>query len=179
MAQDLEDGRTGAGVAWKDPQGCWKTRGFSLGRVQEVFDAELLGIVQALQLARNLGGRGLITVLLDSQAAISRLQHTQTGPGQAQAVQARTAAQVLQSRGRQPIIQWAPGHAGVEGNERAGRAAKKAANRPPNTGSGEVSLAFTRRACTDAINVHKRSWLVRELAQRPQQAQRIYRPRRR
>src|SRR5699024_9843988 len=71
---------------------------------------------------------------------------------------------------------YIPGHAGVEGNERADKVAKQAANKPPNTGSGEVSLAFTRRACTNMINAHKRSWLARELAQRPQQAQRTYRP---
>lgn len=120
-------------------------------RRQEVFHAELLGIVQALQLAKNIGVREPVTVFLDSKAATSRLHHTQTGPGQAQAVQAHTAAQVLQSQGRQSIIQCVPGHAGVEGNERADKAAKQAANKPPNTSSGDISLAFIRRARTDAI----------------------------
>ena len=40
----LEDGKVGAGIAWQDSGGIWKTRGFSLGRGQEVLDAELLGV---------------------------------------------------------------------------------------------------------------------------------------
>lgn len=77
----LEYGGTEAGVIWKDSQGCWMTRGFSLGRGQEILGAETLGIVQALHLARNIGGWRSVTVIFDSQAAISKLQHTQPGPG--------------------------------------------------------------------------------------------------
>lgn len=157
----------------EESSGMLKDPGFlTRERRQEVFHAELLGIVQALQLARNLGVREPVTVFLDSNAATSRLQHTQTESGQAQAIQAHTAAQVLQSQGRQPIIQCVPGHAEVEGNERADKAAKQTTNKPPNISSGGISLAFTRRARTDAINTHKRSWLAGELAQRPQMAQR-------
>lgn len=72
----LESGRSGASIAWKDVQGGWKARGFPLGKEKEVFDAELLGIVQALQLTMKIRSLGLTIVLLDSQVAISRLQHT-------------------------------------------------------------------------------------------------------
>ncbi|KAI9035197.1 ribonuclease H family protein [Aspergillus affinis] len=112
----LANGRAGAGVAWQDPAKKRKTRGFSLGKGYEVFDAELLGVVRALQVAKKAGGQRPVTILLDPQAAIARLQHTHTGPGQALAAQAHIIARKLQVQGCEPTI---PGHAGVEGNERA------------------------------------------------------------
>ncbi|ODM14581.1 hypothetical protein SI65_09926 [Aspergillus cristatus] len=41
----LENGRCGAGIAWQEPGGTWKTQGLPLGRGYEVFDTELLGVV--------------------------------------------------------------------------------------------------------------------------------------
>ena len=64
----------------------WKTREFLLGKRHEVFDAEFLGVVQALQVAEKVGDQRPVTMLLDSQAAIARLRHTQPGPGQALAI---------------------------------------------------------------------------------------------
>ncbi|OJJ81116.1 uncharacterized protein ASPGLDRAFT_60433 [Aspergillus glaucus CBS 516.65] len=86
----LENGRRGAEIAWQEPGGAWKTRRFPLGKGYEVFDAELLGVVQALQVAQKAGDQRPVTILLDSQAAIARLQHTQSGPGQALVTQAHT-----------------------------------------------------------------------------------------
>ena len=69
----LENGKSGAGIAWQEPGGTWRTRGFPLGKGYEVFDAELLGVVRALQLAEKVGDQRPVTILLDSQAAIARL----------------------------------------------------------------------------------------------------------
>jgi ribonuclease HI len=171
----LENGRSGAGVAWQDFQGSWKTRGFPLGLGQEVFDAELLGALQALRIAKRVRGKGPITILLDSQAAIARLQHTQAGPGQALAIQAHAAARDLLAQGREPIIQWVPGHTGIEGNERADQAAKQAASKP-GSGLKGLSLAFTSRVCTEAVQARKKGWLARALTKRSKQSQLEYRP---
>ncbi|KAF7128706.1 hypothetical protein CNMCM5793_003557 [Aspergillus hiratsukae] len=126
----LEDGRIGAGIAWQTLEGNWHTKQIPLGQGKEVFDAELVGAVQALVLALQWRDRGPVTVLLDSQAAIARLEHTRPGPGQALAQQAHEVAQQLNQQGRTVTIQWVPGHKGIEGNEQADQAAKLAATRP-------------------------------------------------
>src|SRR5699024_9400819 len=95
----LENGRCGAGLAWQEPGGAWKTQGIPLGKGHEVFDAELLGVVQALQVAGKMGDQRPVTILLDSQSAIARLRHTQPGPGQALAIQAHAIAKRLHTQG--------------------------------------------------------------------------------
>ena len=46
----LETGGVGAGIAWKRA-GIWQVKGHPLGTTKEVFDAELYGIKQALDIA--------------------------------------------------------------------------------------------------------------------------------
>jgi ribonuclease HI len=82
----LENGRTGAGIAWLESPGMWKTKQIPLGQGKKVFDAELAGACKALEITEQLGYKGSIKVLLDSQAAIARLQDNRTGPGQGWAI---------------------------------------------------------------------------------------------
>lgn len=69
----------------QEPGGAWKSQGFPLGKGYEVFDAEFLGVVQALQVTRKTGSQTNHHPA-DSQATIVRPQHTQPGPGQILAV---------------------------------------------------------------------------------------------
>jgi hypothetical protein len=46
--------------------GAWHTQGVSLGIGKEVFDAELIGACEALEIALKSQDRGPIIVLLDS-----------------------------------------------------------------------------------------------------------------
>jgi hypothetical protein len=62
----LENGRTGAGIAWLEPSGTWKTKQVPLGQGKEVFNAELAGACKALEITEQLGHKGSIRVLLDS-----------------------------------------------------------------------------------------------------------------
>ena len=70
-----------------------------------MFDAELVGACEALELALKTRDQGPVTVLLDSQAAISRLSHLGVGLGQGLAARAHEAAQALKAQGRRATIQ--------------------------------------------------------------------------
>jgi hypothetical protein len=47
----LDNGRVGAGIAWQAISGAWQAREVPLGLGKEVFDAELIGACEALELA--------------------------------------------------------------------------------------------------------------------------------
>ena len=156
----LEDGRVGAGVAWRPlDSAIWKTRPIPIGCGAEVFDAELQGAVEALRIAYRDRHRGPIRVFIDSQAAIRRLRHTTAGPGQGLAIQACQLAKALIDRGQSVQIQWVPGHNGAEGNEQADQAAKLGAERAPRGQASRLTLAYLRRLRTKAATQAREAWL--------------------
>jgi hypothetical protein len=71
---------------WQDYTGAWKSKGIPLGQEKEVFDAELVGVYKALEIAKQLDYKGPLKILLDSQAALARLQHNLPDPGQMWAI---------------------------------------------------------------------------------------------
>ena len=106
----------------------WIKRVTYLGKNKEVFDAEVFAIGRALRILNERDERDQrYTVFSDSQAALSRVQHDQTGPGQVLAIEAITYVRDLTDRGNTVALRWTPSHEGIEGNELADRMARRAA----------------------------------------------------
>ena len=101
----LANGQIGAGVAWQGPQGNWLSREILLGIGKEVFDAELSGACNTLEIALRDNSQGPVTVMLDSQAAITRLSHQEVGQGQHLALRAHQTVLALKNQKREMTIQ--------------------------------------------------------------------------
>ena len=159
----LENERVGAAIAFKR-EGTWKELGVYLGKNKEVFDAELFAISRALkEIDSRAEENRRYTIFSDSQAAISRVQHDRTGPGQTLAVRSIETTRSLTTRGNRVTIRWTPSHAGIPGNERADRMAKRAAEGKEEEACQEylreASLSHLTRVTTEARSNATAVWI--------------------
>ncbi len=124
----LTDGSTGAGVVTWDGESCTRFN-VHLGKTSTVFQGELVAIAIAAEqlLAKGTNGRKII-FLVDSQAAMLALGKDRT---ESQTVRSSARALNLLGEGNAVILQWVPGHMGVQGNEDADCEAKKGARSAP------------------------------------------------
>jgi hypothetical protein len=87
----------------------------------EVFDAEMWPMGFTLDVAidkrETLHKHGVKTVVVisDSQAAIRRAAHLESGPGQRLARRIKRTARNLLAHGIATEIHWVPGHSGITG----------------------------------------------------------------
>jgi len=144
----MEDGAAGYAVAWKNGQ-TWKGIKTHMGYNQEAYDAECAALARALEEAsrRNMPPER-VTIFSDAQAAIRRMASEEPGPGQMYALQARRHIAELRRKNPGIIIEirWCPAHKGIEGNEKADKWAKLAAEEPDTHGVELLNYDYGGRA---------------------------------
>ena len=128
-------------------------------------------IRQALEILNERSEEGKnYTVFSDAQTTISRVLHDQTGPGQALAVRAIRAGSTIRGRGNTVTLRWTPSHEGVEGNERADKTARRAAEEKGGRASPqylrEASLSHLTRVTTEARTEATAEWIRTRVGQR-------------
>ena len=165
----IDDGRVGAAAVSLDPTSAkWQILKNAIGTNQEVFDAELWGVNLALNEAlknrasRNRLNNSKLTIFVDSQNAIRRIAEQSDLAGQSIARVVHEKAQKLTSENVEVWIRWVPAHSGVEGNERADKAAKEAAK------TGKVSfryssLTYIKQSILIAADSKRKKWVEEAL----------------
>jgi len=122
-----EDEWVGCAVVWEE-EGMWKKRRVHLGRQKEAFDAEMYAMFEATQVADEMAERKevtRVTVFMDSQATLRRIQSDEPGPGQVLELRTMNWTDALARMNFQVEFRWVPAHKGIEGNEEADRQATK------------------------------------------------------
>lgn len=105
--------------------------------ISAIYAAELYGIGLALYLAiqHGLPGRKVV-IFTDNQSAVQEIRNPKNHSGQQYVKNIIQHLQTLREAGSEVIIQWVPGHKGIQGNEMVDELAKAAADpskeRPPD-----------------------------------------------
>ena len=120
---------------------------------------------------------GTITVFSDSQAAIKQLQESKSNAGQALKIQILKRAKQPYIHGGELVVRWIPSHSGIEGNERADKAAKEAATDGRIQTARWSSLSHIKRKITEARNSEIHSWHQVRNEERERRSRNHYVPR--
>jgi hypothetical protein len=80
-----------------------------------------------------------VTIHSDAQAAIARVAHTGTGPGQDRATRVVKAVKDRSAQGWRTCVERVPCHTGIAGNERADQLTGEAASEKQK---GRTSIAY-------------------------------------
>lgn len=127
----VDGGVGGAAVVMRDNEVIGSKR-FHLGSDREhtVYEAELVGMILAVQLLKETGGRrGTISLGVDNQAAIRATEAFRSQPGHYLTDQFHDdLRRLIPEHDESKLkVRWTPGHVGIPGNEEADTHAKRAA----------------------------------------------------
>ncbi|SLM41079.1 Ribonuclease H-like domain [Lasallia pustulata] len=147
----------GAGIYWIFGKVISSESHF-LGHTQEIMDAEIYAISQALERITDAKTRKKhFWVLTDSQSAIQNLQKDQMETEVYRDM--RQNLEEIKAQGRKVHIHWIPSHTFIPGNELADMAAKKGArNADPeiiNSARTSISRSFIKR---DIAKIAREEW---------------------
>ena len=168
----LETGRCGSAISYQNSQGEWQGKGIAIGDRKEIFDAELIAILEALKLAKKEAQKRdfsykRIAIFSDSQQAIRRCQNDEKGPGQDLAIQIIAETDYLTDLGLSVNLKWVPVHKDIIGNENADKLAKIAATKPKNSQiDGYSSFSYTNRQIRQEKKNSIRKWLLEKRKKR-------------
>ena len=109
--------------------GSWYSRrGISLGNAYEIYDAEVIAMLEGLKQAFSSPITRVphgIHICLDNLGVARKSSLIPEGSCQDNFKQFRNLAKEWLQTGKEMTVQWIPSHAGIEGNEMADKEAKK------------------------------------------------------
>src|SRR5690606_15980447 len=129
-------------------EGEGKVKTIPIGREVGVHDVELEGMYHAAEMAlrycrKNKRPFSHVHVFLDNQSAIQRVSDLGNGPAQTTAVVMNVLPEECDDLGTTLMVEWVPGHQGVDGNEISDRVAGDATlTESQNT---TTSLSYIKR----------------------------------
>jgi ribonuclease HI len=123
-----------------------------MGQYETAFDGEMEAIADIMEFENQKEIPGDLTIHPDAQAAIARVSHSGTGPGQDRAIRVVKAVQKRKERGWRTSIEWALGHSGIEGNECADQLAGEAATEKK---TGRTSIASLKERISQDYSMAK------------------------
>jgi hypothetical protein len=85
-----------------------------LGQYETAFDGDMEAIADIMEFVNQNEIPGDLTIHSDAQAAIARVSHTGTGPGEDRAIRVVKAVQKRKERGWRTSIEWVLGHSGID-----------------------------------------------------------------
>ena len=135
-------------------------------------------ISEAVKVAeqRNLQQPSIISIFCDSQHAINRLKVMDCKAGQALKAQIYQKVGQLIQEGQEILVCWVPSHCKIQGNERADKAAREAAERERIQTARWTSLTHLKRQITEEKKSQLRAWHEQKMKERESRKSGFYVP---
>ena len=151
----------GAGIYWVYNNHTSSESHF-LGHTQEIMDAEIYAISQAIErIVESTTRKKHFWIFTDSQSAIQSLQKDKTETEVYQNM--KLLLEAVKTQGRKVHIHWIPSHTFIPGNELADMAAKKGARNAEadtemiiNSGKTSISRSYIKK---DIAKIAKEEWI--------------------